>query len=106
MDNIKIGLFLLVFAGIGLVVYMNIDTTAKVDVNTAEVLAQVAEQNAEMAAFRNGGKLKPELEARAKTLRQRAEKIAADAEVKKVRRDGVLDRLADWFHDILGTSES
>lgn len=106
MDTIKIGLFVLMFGGIILFVYTNMDTTAKVDVNGAEVLAQIAQQDADMAAFRNGGRQVPELVARAKSLRERADKIAAEAEVKKVKRDSVLERLADWFRDILGTSES
>lgn len=104
MDAIKLPLALLILGGFIFFLFTNMDTSSKVDVNTAEVLAQIAQQDADMAAFRNGGKPVPEFVARAKSLRGRADKIAAEAEVKKIKRESVLDHLADWFRDILSTS--
>ena len=106
MDAIKLPLVLLILGGFIFFLFTNRDTTSKVDVNGAEILAQIAQQDADMAATRNGGKPVPERVARAKSLRERADRIAADAAEKKVKRDSVLERLEDWFRDIIGTSES
>lgn len=101
MDAIKLPLVLLILGGFIFFLFTNRDTTAKVDVQAAEVLAQIAQQDAEMAATRNGGKPVPQLAARAEVLRARATKIAEEAQAQKMKRDGVLEWLEDKFRDLL-----
>lgn len=106
MDAIRVGVVALVFGGLILAVILSLDTTAKVDAGKAEVLAQIAEQEADMAAFRNGGKADSKRTERATRLRERADKIAAEADAKKATRDSVFARFATWFRNLLGGFDS